>query len=161
LAGAKIEGMFRVLSDYTSLNPNDVEQRYCSHCKLFHVPQGGTEVSEEGAAARGDIAYWQQRAERAEVEGAELRRLIFARRNVSMRLAVPGSPHWQEVMRDLQAADTAFYAAAERGSAGQALLAELEAATEAAAHFFHCRECCEAGPCAEGLQHAQRLGLMT
>jgi hypothetical protein len=28
----------------TSHNPNDVELRYCGHCKLFHVPQDGTQV---------------------------------------------------------------------------------------------------------------------
>lgn len=37
--------------------------------------------------------------------------------------------------------------------------ARYEAAEAAAAHFFHCRECCESEPCPEGQQHAQRLGL--
>lgn len=27
----------------TSYNPNDVAQRYCGHCKIFHDDQGSTE----------------------------------------------------------------------------------------------------------------------
>lgn len=45
---------------------------------------------------------------------------------------------------------------------GRMLLERLNRAEAAAAHFFHCRACCEGSDlCAEGQTYAQHLGLIT
>ena len=60
--------------------------------------------------------------------------------------------------RERNRANATFIAAAPEDIA--ALIAEVELARDAAAHFFHCGDCRENGDCEEGQQFAVWLGLI-
>jgi hypothetical protein len=91
-----------------------------------HGPGGVVLLRPDGET--GATAELSARLDAAAADAAELRRLAIALRNVGMRLAAPGSEQWRTILQEGKAIETALYAAAERGSAGLALLTQLHRA---------------------------------